>query len=925
MFNKKQLLFIILIFFGINLNLPAKDFREPYLEIPTPSSIWINWKTDFEGVSKVEYGISENILDQTVTPILNRWSDAGYDNNYFYYSANLKNLLPNTTYYYRTSTGDKLSQVYSFKTLPLPGKAARQNGIIRFVIVGDNQLKNEPRYDTIMTKIKSLVESKYGKPFNQHIDAVLMVGDQVDVGTLDHYEWVHFDKTKYISPYVGISTIIGNHETYGTLKLKSYTDHFHYDEFEYKGIKSNTEEYYAYQLGNALIINLSTEGNTDYNKKQLSWLQSIVEAANNDPSVSHIFSLGHRPYQAEQYIGDISNWVRFTVFPILKASPKMFMHIGAHHHLYARGQDKDYPVYNIISGGTAWDQYWGMSKEEDYDDVQKTISRWAYQIVEIDVNKNTINVESYSVGYTTKINDWNDNKTKYVWEDNLLIDQFTRKFSNISKPNTPKIYNDVKDSIELPFTFESSEFKSEANELNNSTQFQISQDDKFSVKDIDLLRDYENLFGIGDHHWETKDINKGIDIFKFEIPKGKIGNGRHYIRVRHRDRNLTWSEWSDPAPFDVKNSIEINPEMMVNSNYFQIGDTIIVSYSGFSGNLKDWIGIYKSGDVPGEINSTVWSYLKGPSGEAKFTLAEDGKYFIGLFENDGYVELVERIEIIVGKKAILQSRKSEYSDGENVVIDYRNCPVNEKDWIGVYRIGKVPGSIGSDTWDYITKDSGTVEFDGLAKGYYFAQYFLLDAYEPASDRIYFSIGDTIASINTDKLSYNLGDLISVNFSDGPGIAKDYLGLYKKGDNPNVNPLLSYVYVNGESSGTAVFEGNNLPKDKGEFFIVFFTNDSYNEISNRAYFDVKSTVNVLDENEEFVKLYPNPSQNVSFIKSEYPIEKMDIYDNQGRLLYSKVVGNDSNSSAIMNHNLPPGVYFVKIYTNKIYTVKLSVTE
>ena len=59
---------------------------------------------------------------------------------------------------------------------------------------------------------------------------------------------------------------------------------------------------------------------------------------------------------------------------------------------------KDDKVYNIISGGTAWDQYWGMSTEEDFEDVQKTISNWMYQIVDIDVVNGKMDVESYSIG-----------------------------------------------------------------------------------------------------------------------------------------------------------------------------------------------------------------------------------------------------------------------------------------------------------------------------------------------------------------------------------------------------------------------------------------------------------------------------------------------------------------------------------------------
>ena len=72
------------------------------------------------------------------------------------------------------------------------------------------------------------------------------------------------------------------------------------------------------------------------------------------------------------------------------------------------------PTYNIISGGTAWDQYWGSTTEQDFDDVQKTICNWIYQIVDIDVTNGKMDIESYSIGSVDK------------WKNNQLMDEFHR-------------------------------------------------------------------------------------------------------------------------------------------------------------------------------------------------------------------------------------------------------------------------------------------------------------------------------------------------------------------------------------------------------------------------------------------------------------------------------------------------------------------
>ena len=67
------------------------------------------------------------------------------------------------------------------------------------------------------------------------------------------------------------------------------------------------------------------------------WVRKIVDAAKKDDSVDFIISVNHRPIQAEQYVGDISAWVRNEIIPILSETPKHVLNYGGHHHLYHRG------------------------------------------------------------------------------------------------------------------------------------------------------------------------------------------------------------------------------------------------------------------------------------------------------------------------------------------------------------------------------------------------------------------------------------------------------------------------------------------------------------------------------------------------------------------------------------------------------------
>lgn len=799
----------------------------PYLQAPTTHSMVINWKTASAITPVIRYGTTPGDLDNTITGTTKQMNDVGYSNNYFYHTTKLQALSPNTKYYYRAVSNNDSSAICSFKTLPLPGNAPANNKM-RFLILGDNQIKAQPRYDSLMMAAKRKMTELYGPNFNDSVSFILNMGDQVDVGTLDHYENVHLAKSRYLSPYLPILTAVGNHETYGTLKMQAYYDHFVLDSMTYKGIYSGTEEYYAFQAGNMVIAYMNTENTAT---AQFNWIKRVVDSANADPTVKWILTIAHRPYQAEQYVGDISTWIRNTVVPYCMQSPKFFLHVGAHHHLYARGQMKDVPAYNVISGGTAWDQYWGMATEQNFDDVQKTISNWAYQLVDVDLATDKIDVTTYSIG------------SIYQQKDNLIIDSFHR-YKNIAAPVQPYVVHDFTDSLQLPLTLTGSAFSSAAGELLNSTEFQIASERTFSVLEKTSYRHYEDLFGkvTGGNPDTTADQNLGVDIMKYTLPTGSLPNGWHYVRVRYRDRNQSWSAWSARDSFKVYNSVVINPRLSLDSTQYSTGSPVKVTYTNGNTDPGAWIGIYRKGQTPGSgsgtSTATVWRYTNGTAnGTMTFNLPATDEYFVAYFGNSGYTEIAPRVSFYHGPIPALATPSANYNVGQTVPVSFNNAPGLSKDWIGIYKIGMSPGGPASVKWSYVSGTGGTYNVTGLGKGYYFASYFLRDQYLEASPRIFFSVGDTITTLTTNKSAYNLGEYISASWIDGPGNPKDWLGVYHQGDNPNSDPLISYTYIDGRPSGNRNVVDSALPNAPGNYFLVLFTNDSYNEVSNRVSFEV----------------------------------------------------------------------------------------
>jgi hypothetical protein len=91
------------------------------------------------------------------------------------------------------------------------------------------------------------------------------------------------------------------------------------------------------------------------------------------------------------------------------------------------------------------------------------------------------------------------------------------------------------------------------------------------------------------------------------------------------------------------------PMVSIDKEVYDVGESITASFINGPNNPTDWIGIYKAGDIPGAIPSTLWFYVNGTQsptvgisdGSVIFAegLSDQGTYWAGFFENDGYTML----------------------------------------------------------------------------------------------------------------------------------------------------------------------------------------------------------------------------------------------------------------------------------------------
>ena len=214
-----------------------------------------------------------------------------------------------------------------------------------------------------------------------------------------------------------------------------------------------------------------------------------------------------------------------------------------HSHNYERGQVKDGNLrLNLNGGGGAeldrWREY---PNQTDYPEIQKSFDYWCYTIFDIDLANRSYLARSYTIG--------NDDITF----DNKLFDEFFRNKADETPPATPDLISPVDGSAERPLFFlEAAKFSGTYEQL--SSQFQITATQgNYNQAIIDSVRDFEDIyFDSGPPNYEPIDKNKNIDLTKYMISGVGLTSGvTYWWRVRYRDRNLQWSDWSEERSFTI--------------------------------------------------------------------------------------------------------------------------------------------------------------------------------------------------------------------------------------------------------------------------------------------------------------------------------------------------------------------------------------
>jgi len=490
----------------------------PYLQNGTPTSMTIMWETDASNEGFVDWGVDAFTVTNTVISS----SIAGENTNRIH-TATISNLVADTKYYYkvRTNTG-QLSSLYAFKTHPEKNSEASLNLVAISDMQRDNS--NPTVFKTIIDAgIIPVANANYTNGI-EDIDAILIPGDLVAAGSYSSWRETFLAPSDGISPYIPMYPVPGNHEYLGA-GLPLFLD---YINLPLNGSSSNPEEWWYKDLSNVRIIGLNSNNATT---DQLSWLESVLDAAGADDTIDFVFAQLHHPYKSELWTPGELNFTG-DVIALLEtfstAYNKPSIHFFGHTHAYSRGQSRDHKHLwvNVATAGGAIDN-WGEYPNADYDEFVLSEDEYGFVMLEVEAGSNpTFVLKRYSQG------DQNS------FENNTLSDEITIKRWNTA-PTTPVGVSPVGDIPVTCIDLKASAFNNGSN-THQASHWQVAEDCDFSSTNV------ENVWKQSTN-WYNEVNTQLEDDLTDENNFSLTENTSYCWRVRYRNSNLEWSAWSTPV------------------------------------------------------------------------------------------------------------------------------------------------------------------------------------------------------------------------------------------------------------------------------------------------------------------------------------------------------------------------------------------
>ena len=346
---------------------PEREAQDllPYLQMPTPYSMTIQWRTSTETEGAVRYGETYSLGMEVSDPEPSQW-----------HAFTLTDLSPDTEYLYQAyADGVAVGDVYSFHTAPV------ETVPFQFAVVGDTMYSHPEKL-----QIKENILEDFPS-------FVIHVGDFAgELGGYQESLWREhfFEDYENLMCRIPLIPILGNHEYQGVImvffSLPGRAPLFH----DYFTLPNN-ERWFSFDWANCHFIALDTNIPKDLKEgEQYDWLVQDLEKSTdgiNDPT--WIFACWHEPAfsSGAGQFDLMGKDLRERYAPLMESYGVDIVFYG-HDHFYERSY-KD-GVYYIVTGGG------GAAPHPIFEDINphSQLVVDAFQYMRVTVNGLFLQVES---------------------------------------------------------------------------------------------------------------------------------------------------------------------------------------------------------------------------------------------------------------------------------------------------------------------------------------------------------------------------------------------------------------------------------------------------------------------------------------------------------------------------------------------------
>ena len=500
----------------------------PYLQNAAPTSMTVMWETSGQTPSKVSYGLSTALGNEATGG-----SQTGFLLSRIH-TVVVDVLQPGTNYYYSVNYGNKYSDTLMFRTPPL-AEAEESFNMVAFSDMQVDLSQPDKFREIVEDGVIDYSNAVTSGALPEKLGFVLVPGDLVAIGLL-YPSWKDefFEPGKQLFSMVPVYPVLGNHEA-------NTAFFFSYFKLPDNGTGGFLEHWWYKDYSNTRIIGL--ESNVEYisanngRQKQLNWLDDVLDEACNNEDIDFVFAQLHHPFESElwpdgnnDYVSDVIQRLEdFTT-----ACGKPSIHFFGHTHAYSRGQSRDHQhlMVNVASAGGNLDRWGEYGNQTDYDEFSKSDDQYGFVYLEVEAgDEPKFTLKRINRGVPGNVVDNEIGDSIVVFKDGI-------------QPAKPMGISPADQTVSAQCVLlEANLFQSAFNAAEHgASQWQVTDAcGDFSDPNVNIWKQHEN--------WYFNVNTQASDDLTDQEVIGLAPNTAYCWRVRYRDKNLRWSEWSDIVSF----------------------------------------------------------------------------------------------------------------------------------------------------------------------------------------------------------------------------------------------------------------------------------------------------------------------------------------------------------------------------------------